>query len=56
MYEKLLRSSLGEHAATFLLEGVLILCDAFDEDIFIHSGHDVVFDFLAALRCLKGTT
>lgn len=48
MYEKLLRSSLEKHTATFLLEGVLILWDAFDEDVFVHSGHDVVFDFLTA--------
>lgn len=53
IHEKLLRSTLGEHAATFLLEGVLILCDAFDEDVFVHSCHNVIFDFLTAFRCLK---
>lgn len=47
-YEKLLRSSLADDTATFLLEGVLILWNAFDKDVLIHSSQNVVLDFLTA--------
>lgn len=52
-YEKLLRYSLADYTATFLLEGVLVLCDSFDKDVFLHSSLNVFLDFLAAFRCLK---
>lgn len=52
-YEKLLRLSLADDTATFLFEGVLLLWNAFDEGVLIHSSLNVVLDFLAAFRCLK---
>lgn len=52
-YEKLLRSTLADDTATFLLERVLVLCNAFDEDVLLLSSLNVVLDFLAAFRCLK---
>lgn len=52
-YEKLLRSRLADDTASFLLEGVLVLWDAFDEDVLLLSGLNVFLEFLAAFRCLK---
>lgn len=52
-YEKLLRSRLADDTATFLLEGVLVLWDAFYEDVLLLSGLNVVLEFLTAFRCLK---
>lgn len=51
--EKLLGSSLADDTATFLLEGVLVLWNAFDKDVLLHSSLNVVLDFLTAFRCLK---
>lgn len=47
-YEKLFKFSLADNTAAFLLEGVLLLRDAFDQDVFFHTSLDVVLDFLAA--------
>lgn len=52
-YEKLLRSNLGDDTTTFLLEGVFVLCNAFDKSVLLHSSLDVFLDFLAAFRCLE---
>lgn len=52
-YEKLLGSNLADGATTFLLEGVLVLCNAFDKGVLLHSSLNVVLDFLAAFRRLK---
>lgn len=52
-YEKLLRSRLADDTAAFLLEGVLVLWNAFDEDVLLLSGLNVFLEFLAAFRCLK---
>lgn len=53
--EKLLRYSLADDTATFLLEGVLLLCNAFDEDVLLLTCLNVLLDFLTAFRCLKQT-
>lgn len=52
-YEKLLRSNLADDTTTFLLEGVFVLCNAFDQGVLLHSSLNIVLDFLAAFRCLK---
>lgn len=52
-YEQLLRFSLADDTTTFLLEGVLVLCNAFDKGVLLHSSLNVVLDFLTAFRCLK---
>lgn len=52
-HEKLLRSILADDTAAFLLERVLLLWNAFDEGVLLHSVLDVFLDFLTAFRCLK---
>lgn len=52
-HEKLLRSILADDTAAFLLERVLLLGDAFDEGVLLHSLLDVFLDFLTAFRRLK---
>lgn len=53
--EKLLRSHLADDTATFLLEGVLVLWNAFDEDVLLLTTLNVVLDFFTAFGCLKWT-
>lgn len=54
-YEKLLRFGLADDTTPFLLEGVLVLCDAFDKGVLLHASLNVVLDFLAAFGCLQST-
>lgn len=47
------KAPLADDTSTFLLEGVLILWNAFDEDVLLHAGLDVLLDLLAAFGGLK---
>lgn len=52
-YEKPFWSRLADDTSTFLLEGVLILGNAFDQDVLLHSSLNVLLDLLAAFRSLE---
>lgn len=51
--EKLLRFSLANDTAALLLEWVLLLWDAFEEDVLFLAGLNVVLDLLTAFRRLQ---
>lgn len=47
------KAPLADDTSTFLLEGVLILRNAFDEDVLLHASLDVLLDLLAAFGGLR---
>lgn len=51
--EKLLKSSLADDTATFLLEGILLLRNSFNKNVLLLSSLNVLLYFFAAFGCLR---